>query len=68
MNVHAPSAPEPAPVTAAALRRDDEAQRTAIAQALWTEIHWLIPTDRRVTVTVDGDDITVAFGPRREAP
>ena len=68
MNVHAPSAPEPAPVTAAPPRSDDEAQRAAIAQALWTEIHWLIPTDRRVTVTVDGDDIAVAFGPRREAP
>ena len=41
----------------------DHAQRRAIAQALWTEIHWLMPRDRTVTITVDGDDIDVAFGP-----
>ena len=68
MNVHAPSAPVPAPVTAAPPRPDDEAKRAAIAQAVWTEIHWLMPRDKRVTVTVDGDDIAVAFRPRRERP
>ena len=41
---------------------DDEHKR-AIAQALWTEIHWLMPRDRTVTITVDGDNIDVAFGP-----
>ena len=41
----------------------DDAQRRAIANALWTEIHWLMPRDRTVTITVDGDDIVVAFGP-----
>ena len=40
----------------------DDAQRRAIARALWTEIHWLMPRDRSVTITVDGDDIDVAFG------
>ena len=40
----------------------DDAQRRAIAQAVWTEIHWLMPRDRTVTITVDGDDIDVAFG------
>ena len=40
----------------------DDAQRRAIAQALWTEIHWLMPRERTVTITVDGDDIDVAFG------
>ena len=44
-------------------RSGDDAQRRAIAQALWSEIHWLMPRDRTVTITVDGDDIDVAFGP-----
>ena len=43
----------------------DEACKRAIAEAVWTEIHWLFPRDRRVTVTVDGDDIAVALGPPR---
>ena len=68
MNIHAPSAPEPAPATATPPRPGDEAQRAAIAHAVWTEIHWLMPTDRKVTVTVDGDDIAVELGPCREAP
>ena len=45
----------------------DEARKRAIAQALWTEIHWLMPTDRAVTIIVDGDDIAVAFGPPNPA-
>ena len=45
----------------------DDAQRRAIAQALWTEIHWLMPHDRAVTITVDGDDIAVELGPRAPA-
>ena len=62
MHVH----PDPRPDTEAAPpRSDDEAQERAIAQAVWTEIHWLFPRDRRVTVTVDGDDIAVALGPLR---
>ena len=55
MHVH----PEPRPDTG------DEACKRAIAQAVWTEIHWLFPRDRRVTVTVDGDDIAVVLGPPR---
>ena len=68
MNVLAPTAREPAPMTAATQCPDDEAQRAAIARAVWAEIHWMMPRDRKVTVTVDGDDIAVALGPRREAP
>ena len=49
----------------AAPQSGDEARRRAIAEAVWTEIHWLFPRDRRVTVTVDGDDIAVALGPPR---
>ena len=61
MTPHPPSAPEPA--AAASPPSADEACRRAIARALWSEIHWLFPRDRIVTVTVRGDDIAVAFGP-----
>ena len=44
----------------------DEAQERAIAHAVWTEIHWLMPRDRTVTITVDGDRITVALGSQDE--
>ena len=63
MNVHAPSTPESAPETTASPCPDDDAQRAAIAHAVWTEIHWLMPRDRTVTITVDGDDIAVELGP-----
>jgi len=63
--MHVPARPHPdiaAPAPSA-----DEAQRGAIAQAVRGEIHWRFPRHRRVTVTVDGDDIAVALGPRRTA-
>ena len=60
MKAHARSAPAPATAPPSAA---EEAQKAAIAQAVWTEIHWLMPRDRTVTVTVDGDDIAVALGP-----
>ena len=41
----------------------DEARKRAIARAVWTEIHWLMPRDRTVVVTVDGDTVAVEFGP-----
>ena len=68
MNVHAPSTPEPAPPGTIPPSSADEAQRAAIAHAVWTEIHWMMPPGRAVTITVDGDDIAVAFGPCREEP
>lgn len=43
----------------------DEARKRVIARALWTEIHWLMPTDRAVAIAVDGDDIAVEFGPSK---
>ena len=61
MKAHARSAP--APATAPPPSAAEEAQKAAIAQAVWTEIHWLMPRDRTVTVTVDGDDIAVELGP-----
>ena len=60
MKAHAPSTP--APATAPPPSPAEEAQKAAIAQAVWTEIHWLMPRDRTVTVTVDGDDIAVELG------
>ena len=65
MTPHPPSAPEPA--ATASPPSGDEACKRAIARALWSEIHWLFPRDRTVTVTVRGDDIAVAFGPAAPA-
>ena len=64
MHVHPDSRPDTGD---AAPPSGDEAHRRAIAEAVWTEIHWLFPRDRRVTVTVDGDDIGVVLGPPRTA-
>lgn len=41
----------------------DEARKRAIARAVRTEIHWLMPRNRTVAVTVAGDAIAVEFGP-----
>lgn len=41
----------------------DETRKQAIARAVWTEIHWLMPRDRTVVVTINGDAIAVEFGP-----
>ena len=63
MHVH----PDPRPDTGdAAPQSGDESHKRAIARAVWTEIHWLFPRDRRVTVAVDGDDVAVEFGPPRK--
>lgn len=53
-----PDEPADAPGTAG-----DEARKRAIARALWTEIHWLMPPGRTVSISIDGDDIAVEFGP-----
>ena len=63
MKPHPPSIAEPAGPAAGPPDPGDEAQKRAIAQAVWTEIHWLMPRDRTVTVTVEGDDIAVELGP-----
>ena len=39
----------------------DEVQKALIAQAIWTDVHWLMPKERTVTVTVSGDRIDVAL-------
>ena len=65
MNVHAPTAPEPAQAPVGAPCASDDAKKAAITRAVWTEIHWMMPKDRAVSITVDGDDVSVAFGPTR---
>ena len=64
-----PAIPVPATADAAAAPpcAGDEARKRAIAQAVWTEIHWLMPRDRTVTVTVNGDDVAVDLGPAAPA-
>ena len=41
----------------------DEAQKRAIADAVWTDLLWLMPPDRTVTVTVRGGMVGVELGP-----
>ena len=65
MKTYTEPRPDPAAIPAAPPECADEARKCAIARAIWTEIHWLMPTARAVTITVDGDDIGVTFGPPR---
>ena len=46
----------------------DEAQKRAIADAVWTDLLWLMPPDRTVTVTVRDGSVAVALGPPGPAP
>ena len=41
----------------------DAAQKRAIADAVWTDLLWLMPPDRTVTVTVRGGAVGVELGP-----
>ena len=41
----------------------DEATRTAIARAVWQDIHWLFPKDRAVDIAVRGEHVLVKLGP-----
>ena len=45
----------------------DEATRTAIAHAVWQDIHWLMPRDRTVHIAIRGNDVFVDLGPLPEA-
>ena len=55
--------------TAASQALTDAAQKRAIADAVWTDLLWLMPPDRTVTVTVRGGTVGVEFGPPdREGP
>ena len=55
--------------TAARQTPTDEAQKRAIADAVWTDLLWLMPPDRAVTVTVRDGRVGVKLGPPdREDP
>ena len=46
----------------------EEAQKRAIADAVWTDLLWLMPPDRTVTVTVRDGRVAVDLGPPGAAP
>ena len=46
----------------------DEAQKRAIADAVWTDLLWLMPPDRTVTVTVTQGRVAVELGPPGPMP
>ena len=58
-----PPAPDPDPGNPA-----DEAQKRAIARAVWTDLLWLMPQDRTVTVTVRDGTVAVELGPIEPHP
>ena len=47
---------------------DDEAQKRAIATAVWTDLLWLMPPDRTVTIAVTGGNVAVDLGPPAPMP
>ncbi len=60
--------PEIAEVAAPPPRPGDEAQKRAIANAVWTDLLWLMPPDRTVTIAVTGGNVAVELGPPTPAP
>ena len=60
--------PDTAAVPAAPVSPGDEAQKRAIAKAVWTDLLWLMPTDRTVTIAVTGGDVAVELGPPAGVP
>ena len=60
--------PDIAGVPAAPPPPNDEAQKRAIAKAVWTDLLWLMPTDRTVTIAVTGGDVAVELGPPAGVP
>ncbi len=60
--------PDTADIPAAPPRPDDEAQKRAIANAVWTDLLWLMPPDRTVTIAVTGGEVAVDLGPPGPPP
>ncbi|MCY4551818.1 MAG: hypothetical protein OXC28_26075 [Defluviicoccus sp.] len=67
---HVPrAAPVPHTVAPSApMQPCDEAQTRAIADAVWTDLLWLMPPERTVTVTVRDGRVAVELGPPGAAP
>ena len=53
-----PPAPDPDPGNS-----NDEVQKRAIAHAVWTDLLWLMPQGRTVTVTVRDGKVAVELAP-----
>ena len=49
-------------------RSGDEAQKRAIAKAVWTDLLWLMPDRRTVTIIVHDGCVAVDLGPSDPAP
>ena len=62
------AAPDTASVPAAPPPSGDEAQKRAIARAVWTDLLWLVPDSRTVTIAVTDGEVAVEFGPAPEVP
>ena len=60
--------PETATLAVAPPRPGDEAHKRAIADAVWTDLLWLMPTGRTVTIAVTGGDVAVELGPPGAMP
>ena len=60
--------PRPRSGVAASAGSDDESRKRAIARAVWTDLLWLMPQDRTVTITVRDGSIAVQLGPPDPAP
>ena len=60
--------PDSAVVPAAPPTPGDETQKRAIAKAVWTDLLWLLPADRTVTIAVTGGDVAVELGPPAGVP
>ena len=50
------------------LASEDEARKHTIAEAVWREIFWVVPRDRKVSITVASGRVSVEFGPEPQTP
>ena len=60
--------PDTAAVAAPPPPPGDEAQKRAIANAVWTDLLWLMPPDRTVTIAITGGNVAVELGPHGSSP
>ena len=63
MKLHATPVPQSSPVAAAPAEPPDAVQKRAIADAVWTDLLWLMPPGRTVIVTVRDGNVAVDLGP-----
>ena len=68
MQQSAAHVPDRAAIVPAPQDPGDEAQKRAIADAVWTDLLWLMPTGRTVTVTVRDGRVAVELGAPGAAP